>query len=46
MELYDQIQDTKKFLQARWNGSPKVGIILGTGLGGLADEIDNAVKIP
>jgi purine-nucleoside phosphorylase len=46
MELYDQIQEAKKVIQARWHGMPAAGIILGTGLGGLADEIQNAVKIP
>ena len=46
MELYDQIQDAKAVLQSRWAGQPTVGIILGTGLGGLADEIQDAVKIP
>ena len=46
MELYDQIQEAKSFIQSRWPGQPKVGIILGTGLGGLAEEIENAVKIP
>ena len=46
MELYDQIQEAKKVIQARWNGTPKCGIILGTGLGGLAEEITDSVKIP
>ena len=46
MELYDQIQEAKTVLQSRWNGKPRVGIILGTGLGGLAEEIQDAVKIP
>ena len=46
MQLFDQIQDAKKLIQSRWAGSPKVGIILGTGLGGLAEEIQDAVKIP
>ena len=46
MELYDQIQDAKRTIQSRWPGQPRVGIILGTGLGGLADEISDAVKIP
>lgn len=31
---------------SRWNKAPRVGIVLGTGLGGLADEIQDAVKIP
>jgi purine-nucleoside phosphorylase len=46
MELYEQIQDAKRVIQSKWPGQPKVGIILGTGLGGLAEEIQNAVKIP
>src|SRR6516225_1528536 len=46
MELYDQIQEAMNLLRSRWNGQPKVGIILGTGLGALAEEIQNAVRIP
>jgi purine-nucleoside phosphorylase len=46
MELYDQIQEATKLLRSRWNGQPRVGIILGTGLGALAEEIQNAVRIP
>ncbi len=38
-ELYEQIQDAKRALQARWPGQPQVGIILGTGLGGLTEDI-------
>ena len=39
LELYDQIQEAKKAIEARWQGKPRVGIILGTGLGGLAEDI-------
>src|SRR5262245_55284585 len=46
LELYDQIQEAKKFIEARWKGKPKVGIILGTGLGGLAEDIQTDVAIP
>jgi purine-nucleoside phosphorylase len=46
MELYDQIQEAKNAILTRWKGSPKVGIILGTGLGGLADDIADAMRIP
>lgn len=38
--------ETKAFLQERMNGTPEIGLILGSGLGVLADEIENAVKIP
>lgn len=46
MDLYDQIQQAKKALEARWSGKPRVGIILGTGLGGLAEDIKTDVAIP
>src|SRR5438876_4429692 len=38
--MYDDIQDAKHTLQSRWKGKPRFGIILGTGLGGLAEEIE------
>jgi purine-nucleoside phosphorylase len=38
-DLYDQIQEAKSFIQSRWQGRPMVGIILGTGLGGLTEDI-------
>jgi purine-nucleoside phosphorylase len=38
-ELYEQIQQARDFIRARWQGRPQVGIILGTGLGGLVEEI-------
>ncbi|MBI1832717.1 MAG: purine-nucleoside phosphorylase [Planctomycetes bacterium] len=46
MELFDQIQEATRVILSRWNKAPRVGIVLGTGLGGLADEIQDAVKIP
>ncbi|HTU21116.1 MAG TPA: purine-nucleoside phosphorylase [Gemmataceae bacterium] len=39
-ELYEQIQEAKTTIQSRWKGRPRVGIILGTGLGGLVEEIE------
>lgn len=44
-DLYTHIQEAKAFIETKWQGKPKVGIILGTGLGGLAEEIENPVKI-
>lgn len=35
-----------EFVKRCWGGSPRFGMILGTGSGGLADEIDASVKIP
>ena len=44
-ELYDQVQEARQAIQSRWDGRPKVGIILGTGLGGLVEEIEKATRI-
>jgi purine-nucleoside phosphorylase len=38
--LYDQIQEATAFLRSKTDFQPKVGIILGTGLGGLAADIE------
>lgn len=46
LDIYDQIQEAKKSIQARWNGQPRVGIILGTGLGALAEDIHTEAALP
>jgi purine-nucleoside phosphorylase len=46
MELYDQVQEAKTALQKRWSGQPRIGIILGTGLGGLAEDIQQEAAVP
>jgi purine-nucleoside phosphorylase len=46
LELYDQIQEAKRAIQARWAGTPRVGLILGTGLGGLAEDIQAEAVLP
>ncbi|GAA5416931.1 purine nucleoside phosphorylase 1 [Paraliobacillus ryukyuensis] len=40
-----QIEEAASFISAKLSGAPKVGLILGSGLGMLADEIENPVKI-
>ena len=40
LELFDQIQDAVKVIRSKWDQTPHAGIILGTGLGGLVDEIE------
>ena len=35
-----EIKKTAEFLKTNTNFNPKIGVILGTGLGGLVDEID------
>jgi len=38
-ELVQQIEQAESVIRRQWSGRPKVGIILGTGLGSLAGEI-------
>ncbi|TWU45540.1 Purine nucleoside phosphorylase 1 [Novipirellula aureliae] len=40
LDLFDKIEDASKKIKNSFAITPKVGIILGTGLGGLADEIE------
>lgn len=44
--MLEKIKQTVDFLQTKTNTSPKFGIILGTGLGNLAQEIEIEVSIP
>jgi purine-nucleoside phosphorylase len=44
--LYDQIQEAAAAVRAKWAVTPRAGIILGTGLGKLADEISDRVVFP
>ncbi len=40
LELYNQVQDAVAEIRRVWPGTPRAGIILGTGLGNLADQIE------
>lgn len=40
LKIPQQIQEAVTTIRRRWSGIPKVGIILGTGLGGVARRID------
>lgn len=44
--LWEQVQEAKSFLTARWPGKPRAGLILGTGLGDLAAQISADTEIP
>jgi purine-nucleoside phosphorylase len=44
-ELRRQIKESADYIRSKTNVVPKAGIILGTGLGDLADRIENAVSI-
>ena len=45
LHLYDEIEAASLAVRQRWSTKPRVGLILGTGLGGLAAEIENATAI-
>ena len=40
LELYDQVQEAAAAIRAKWSRAPHAGIILGTGLGPLAEQIE------
>jgi purine-nucleoside phosphorylase len=44
--LYERIQETRTFLRARVAKAPRFGLILGTGLGALAEQIEDPMAIP
>jgi purine-nucleoside phosphorylase len=44
--LYDQIQEAAAAIRAKWSGKPAAGIILGTGLGKLTEDIQADAVFP
>ncbi len=44
--LYDQIQEALTFIRQQTDFAPQFGIILGTGLGNLSEEIEKVADIP
>lgn len=44
--MLEQIKETAEYLKGRTGASPQVGIILGTGLGGLVNEIEASHVVP
>src|SRR5437667_6498196 len=45
-DLFNQIDKAHGAVRSRWNGKPTIGIILGTGLGALASDIQAEATIP
>jgi len=43
---YEQIQEAAGFIKSQKPFEPEIGIILGTGLGGLSKAIDPVIEIP
>lgn len=46
LKLVPQIAEAVAAVRSRWTGAPQAGLILGTGLGGLAEQIANKTIIP
>ncbi len=44
--LYEQVQEAAAFIRAQTSFQPKSGIILGTGLGGLVDDLIMEASVP
>ena len=43
---WNHVQEASRAVRSRWSGTPRVGIVLGTGLGALAKEIDAEAVVP
>jgi purine-nucleoside phosphorylase len=44
--MIEKLEKAVSFIEGQLNGRPEIGLILGSGLGVLAEEIENPVKIP
>lgn len=40
LELFDKMTEAGEYIRSRWNHTPHAGIILGTGLGSLVEQIE------
>ena len=45
LDLFDKIEESVAFIKSKWDATPGAGIILGTGLGSLAEQIDVDVAL-
>lgn len=45
LDLFDKVQDAATAIRAKWDRTPKAGIILGTGLGGLVQRMKREAEI-
>ena len=44
--LYERAEHAARTIRARMSVEPRIAIVLGSGLGGFADDFDDAVRIP
>ncbi len=43
---YEKAKETAEFIKSKYAKDVKVALVLGSGLGAFADEVENAVQIP
>ena len=43
---YEKAEEAAEFIKAKYDKEIKIAVVLGSGLGAFADEVENAVKIP
>lgn len=46
LDLFDKIRDAQDAIKQRWDRTPAVAVVLGTGLGGLVEDIEVEASIP
>jgi purine-nucleoside phosphorylase len=46
LDQYDRITEACAFISARWSERPAVGIVLGSGLGGIGERLSDRVSLP
>ena len=46
MELREQLEETVGYIRSKTDFKPELGVILGTGLGGLAEHVEREVVLP
>jgi purine-nucleoside phosphorylase len=44
--MYEKVQETVKFIQEQLSNTPEIGIVLGSGLGNLSDQIEVEFELP
>lgn len=44
--LYERAEHAARFIRSRWNEEVRVALVLGSGLGAFADELEDATAIP
>ncbi len=43
---YEKAQETAEYIRSKYDGEIKIAVVLGSGLGAFADELENATAIP